>query len=316
MSLWQTPDGDGPVVVIGACGVDVIAAPQQLPSLGERLPAKMRLAFGGVGHNVAANLALLGQPVRLISAVGRDPWGEALLAHLQNLGVDTQGVLRTASPTGAYVGVLHPQGGLAYSLYTTGTLQALTSTHLHQHEALFRDAAAVFVDANLPPRTLRTAFALARRHRLPVAADPTAPPLAPRLRPYLSRLAMITPNHREAAALLDQPLPQDDLALILRAARSLVAQGVDLAVITLAEFGLCYATSEASGHIPALKTPVLDPTGAGDALSATLLYALLHEIPVDDAMRLGISAASLTLASPGTVAEDLSLEKLYDRLVL
>lgn len=314
--LLEAADEERPVVVIGACGVDVIAAPRRLPEVGEWAPAAVRLDFGGVGHNVAANLALLGQPVRLISVLGRDAWGEALRAHLRQLGIDTQGVATVETPTGAYVGVLHPQGGLAYSLYGDGLLAALTPQHVRGQEALFRDAVAVFVDGNVPPRTLRTVFSLARRYRLPVVADPTAPDLAPRLRRYLPRLAMITPNHREAAALLEQDLPQDDLPRLMRAARSLVAQGVDLAIITLAEFGLCYATSEASGHIPALKTMVVDPTGAGDALTAAVLYALLRGIPVDDAVRLGLAAAALTLASPGTVAADLSLERLYDRLVV
>lgn len=309
-------DEERSVVVVGACGVDVIAAPRQLPEVGERSPASVRLDFGGVGHNVAANLVLLGQPVRMISILGRDVWGQALRARLQQLGIDTRGVLTVDTPTGAYMGVLHPQGGLAYSLYGDALLAALTPQQVRQQEALFRDAVAVFVEANVPRRTLRTVFSLARRYRLPVIADPTAPDLAPRLRPYLSRLAVVTPNHREAAALLGQDLPQDDLALLVRAARALVAQGVGLAIITLAEFGLCYATSEASGHIPALKTAVVDPTGAGDALTAAVLYALLRGIPVDDAVRLGLAAAALTLASPGTVAADLSLERLYDRLVL
>ncbi len=313
---WDQIAGEGEVLVIGACHIDLIAAPRRLPSLGERLPAEMRLTFGGVAHNVALNLALLGQPVQMLSVVGEDPWGDLLLAHLRRQSVGTQGVLRSPGATGAYLGVLHPQGGLAYSLYTDTVLHELTPKAVRHHEALFARAVAVFVDANVPPRTLRTVFSLARRYRLPVVADPTAPSLAPRLRPYLPRLAMITPNHQEAAALLGHHLPQEDFAVVLQAARRLVAQGVDLAIITLAEFGLCYATSEASGHIPALKTPVLDPTGAGDALTAAVLYALLHGIPVDDAVRLGVSAASLTLASSGTVAEDLSLEKLYQRLIL
>ena len=276
----------------------------------------MRLDFGGVGHNVAANLALLGQPVRMITVLGRDGWGDLLQEHLQALGIDTRGVLRGEAPTQAYVGVLRPQGGLAYSWYAEGLLAALTPQVVRQREDLFRDASAVFVDANVPRRTLRTVFSLARRYHLPVVADPVAPDLAPRLHPYLSRLAVVTPNYREAAALLGYELSQDDFAQVIGAARALVAQGVDLAIITLAEFGLCYATSEASGHLPALKTAIVDPTGAGDALTAAVLYALLHGVPVDDAVRLGLAAAALTLSAPGTVAEDLSLEQLYNRLVL
>ena len=57
-----------------------------------------------------------------------------------------------------------------------------------------------------------------------------------------------------------------------------------------------------------------DPTGAGDALTAAVLFGLLNDMPIDDAVRLGVAAASLTLTYRGSVIPDLSLEKLYDQL--
>jgi pseudouridine kinase len=94
----------------------------------------------------------------------------------------------------------------------------------------------------------------------------------------------------------------------------LVSEGVEIAIITMAEFGLGYATASGSGHVPAIKTEVTDPTGAGDALTAAVMFGLLNEIPIDESVMLGLSAASLTLRTPGTVAPKLSLELLYDQL--
>ena len=56
--------------------------------------------------------------------------------------------------------------------------------------------------------------------------------------------------------------------------------------------------------------------GAGDALAGAVIYALLNDIPVDEAVRLGVSAATLTLESIDTVRQDLSLESLYAQLVI
>ena len=100
------------------------------------------------------------------------------------------------------------------------------------------------------------------------------------------------------------------------AAKFLLSQGLEIAVIILGELGLCYAISEINGFIPAIHTEVVDPTGAGDALVATLIYALLNDILLDEAMRLGVTAASMTLRHPGAVASDLSLQKIYDQLVI
>jgi pseudouridine kinase len=87
-------------------------------------------------------------------------------------------------------------------------------------------------------------------------------------------------------------------------------------IIALAEFGVCYATSETSGQFPAIRTRIVDPTGAGDALTAAALFALLNGMSLDESIRLGVSAASLTLAHPGAVRPDLTLELLYDHLVI
>jgi pseudouridine kinase len=86
-------------------------------------------------------------------------------------------------------------------------------------------------------------------------------------------------------------------------------------MITLAEFGVAYAATEGSGHIPAVKTDIVDPTGAGDALLATVVFGLLNDIPLDEAVRLGVTAAALTLRTRDSVVPDLSLERLYDQLV-
>jgi pseudouridine kinase len=51
-------------------------------------------------------------------------------------------------------------------------------------------------------------------------------------------------------------------------------------------------------------------------MTAAVLFALLNNIDLDDAIRLGVSAASLTLRHPGTVYPHLSLEGLYDQLLV
>lgn len=85
-----------------------------------------------------------------------------------------------------------------------------------------------------------------------------------------------------------------------------------LVVITLAEYGLYYATPGGSGHIPARRVDVVDATGAGDALTAGVVYGLVNGLPVDECMRLGVSAATLTLRSPESVSPEMSLECIYE----
>ena len=308
-------DPDAPVLVIGAASIDIVGKLQGELQHGTSNPAHIRTSFGGTARNVAENLARLGLEVHLLTAIGKGTIGNQLLKHSANAGVNTDHIIRTTQrPTGSYLAMVDQQGELQFALDDMRAITALTPEYLQQNQNLFEESGVLFLDANLPADTLETALELASKADLLVCADPTSAPLASRLRPYLPNLFLLTPNSAEAAVLTDHPVANSEEEQGLQAAKRLVAQGVDFAIVTLAEFGVCYATSEVSGHIPAIRTKIIDPTGGGDALSAAVIFALLNNIPADEAVRLGVSAASLTLQHSGAVLPDLSLEALYDHL--
>ncbi len=312
-----SPNPHAPALVIGSAGVDIVGCLTEKLHLGTSNPSSIRRSYGGVARNVAENLARLGQPVRLLTAVGEDPDGEALMAALEQAGVDIHAIVRTPHyPTGAYLAVVNADKELQFALDDMRVCEVITSELLHSHAALFQEASLLFVDTNLSKKALRTAISLARRAGIPICADPTSVSLASRLIAHLPRLSLVTPNAAEANILCGRTFQASQRRRVIEAAKHLVSMGVDMAIITLAQFGVCYATSETSGHISAIQTEIIDPTGAGDAFTAALLFALLNDIPLDDAIRLGVSAATLTLRYPGTVLPDLTLERLYDNLVV
>lgn len=316
-SYEDSPNSDKSVLVIGAAGLDIVGRPTEMLELHTSSPAKVRPSFGGVARNIAENLAHLGEKVRLVTAVGRDQFGWQLLEHAASAGVDVDTCIASETrATSSYLAVLTETGELNFALYDMRVLEALTPAYIREHASLFKQSSLIFVDANLSPATLRTIFHQAKLARIPVCADATSHKVAPRLLPYMDRLLMLTANAHEASVLTDFHVQTNDRDTAQQAARHLINLGVHAAFIPIAEFGVCYATSETSGHIPAMRTRITDTTGAGDALTATLIYGYLNDIPLEEALRLGISAASLTLRYPGTVVPDLSLEKIYDQLVI
>jgi pseudouridine kinase len=309
------PSREGHVLVIGAAVTDIIGRATSTLHSATSNPGQVRTCYGGVARNVAENLVRLGMETALITAVGDDDAGRQMLDHASNAGIATEcSIIVEDMPTGAYLAVLDDQGALHFALDDMSVIGSITPAYLRDHASLFKGAAAVVVDANLPPKTLASAVSLAKRSGVPIGADPTSVGLALRLEPHLSDLWLITPNEAEAEALCPHPVPHADRLQAIDAARHLVSQGVDIAIITMAEFGVGYATAESSGHIPAVNTDIVDPTGAGDAHTAALIFALLNGIPLDEAVRLGVSAASLTLRTTGSVVPDLSLELLYNQL--
>ena len=308
---------DSSLVLLGSSSQDIVGRLDSDLQPGTSNPARIRVSYGGVARNVAENLARLGQPVKLISVVGKDRPGDELLEYTASAGVDVSAVLRTdLYPTGFYMGVLDPRARLRFAVDDMRVMSELTPEVLQQNQSLFENASLVFVDGNLSEASLKAAVSLAKKAKIPVCADPASTVLAGRLKPHLGKLHLVTPNVTEAVALTGQSFESSDPGAALEDARALLALGVDIALITLAEFGVVYATHETSGHIPAIQTPILDPTGAGDALTAAVLFGLVNDMELDDAVRLGVSAASLTLRHSGTVYPELTLEKLYEQLVI
>ncbi len=296
----SNPGGTTSVVVVGAAAMDTKGHAQEPLQAGTSIAGRVRVSVGGVGRN---------------SAVGDDEAGRHLLAQARRSGVDVEQVLISPDhATAAYLAMLDNRGDLLFSVADMSIMQAVTPRYLYDRRRWLRRVSMVAVDANLSPEALASLLRQTGQCGVPVCADPTSTSLAPRLCPHLPELYMITPNALEAEALCEQPVRNRDEAIV--AAKKLVALGVEIAIITLADQGLVYATPDESGHIPAIKSEVIDLTGAGDALTAAVIFGLLNDFSVNEAVQLGVSAAALTLQCRETVCTDLSLEILYDKLIV
>jgi pseudouridine kinase len=303
------------LLIIGAASLDTKGRADHAIQVGTSTPGAIRISVGGVGRNIAENLARLGEQVVLLSAVGDDGSGRRILQQAAECGIDVSHVLVDGDHrTAAYLAVLDDTGNMVMSIDDMSINRDLiTPDFIYRRRALFRDARMIVLDANLSPATLDTIFRLARTYSVPVCADPTTATLAPQLCPYLPDLVLVTPNGAEAEALCG--IQVTDRGSGLEAAQKLVGMGVQIAIVTLGATGLVYATSQESGHVPAIECEVVDFTGAGDALTAAVVFGLLNDFPIDEAVRLGTSAAALTLQSRETVCPTLSLEQLYNQMV-
>lgn len=308
---------DGPVLVIGAAGIDIKGRPREALQMGVSNAGVVRNSVGGVARNIAENLARLEVPTILLSAVGQDPSGDFVLEYTEAAGVDTSYVLRLPQTnTGGYAAIFDAAGQLVVSISEYDIVSQITPGYVQRCRTLFAEASLVALDVNLSPRTLDSVFRWARRYGVPVCADPTSPALATKLIPYLPDLMMVAPDASEAAVLCGAAEVPETSAAAIETAQRLVSMGVDIAVVTMAEQGLAYADGSSAGHIAALRAQVVDTTGSGDAVTAAVIFGLLHEMPIDEAVRLGVSAAALTLRTRHTVAPDLSLDRLYDDLII
>ncbi|HQY23988.1 MAG TPA: PfkB family carbohydrate kinase, partial [Thermoflexales bacterium] len=105
------------VLVIGSANLDVKGRLLGPPIAGSSNASEIRTSHGGVARNVAENLARLGAPVTLLTAVGDDSVGDDLLRHADEIGIDISRALRVpGESSGIYLAALDMTGDLALGL--------------------------------------------------------------------------------------------------------------------------------------------------------------------------------------------------------
>jgi len=287
-----------PVVVIGGANMDVkcrIAGPT---AMGSSNPGALTLTPGGVARNIAENLARLGHRVALVGVVGRDGFGDRLLAETADAGVDVDAVIRASDGTGSYAAMLDRRGELLVAVADMAILQRLTPRRLARQGRLIAAADLVAADANLPAATLDWLMDFCGRRGRRLAIEAVSVPKAAALRPLLSAgrpLFALFCNRDEAAALTGEARPD-------RQARRLHDQGVRHVCIGQGRRGMFVSDATSTASVPAVNGPTVEVTGAGDAAVAGTLHGLLQGLPLTAAAARGQRAAALTLAVAGSVS--------------
>jgi pseudouridine kinase len=268
-------------------------------------PVTSERSFGGVARNVAENIARLSVGSSLVSMLGQDENGRAIRADLMSLEIDTRHVMTSGDhATAEYVAVLQPNGDLAVGLADMAVFDALTPSVLHR---IWPELACswIFADCNLPSPTLHDLVHRARGGSAMLCVDAVSAPKVMRLPGDLTGVGLLFLNLDEAQAFLRKPDARPD-----EAAAALLEHGAAQLILTLGPHGLIAADRSGLTRIGSIEVQVVDATGAGDALIAGTLVALLKGASLTEAARMGTAAAALTLESPASVRPDLSLPLL------
>ncbi len=320
--------GEAGVVVVGGAVMDVKARSSAPLDPATSNPGEVDTDPGGVGRNIAENLARLGTPTHLVAAVGSDSFGEALLAHTRGAGVQLDHVVTGSRPTGTYLAVLDHDGDLSVAVSDMSATDALTVADIEPARSLIQNCDLLVVDGNIPIEVATWLCDIARSGDVPVVIEPVSVVKARRLRPLLTPgrpVLAVTPNIAELAALVDHDVA-DTIPEISRATTELHALGVRHVWVRRGARGSLLSSApdvsaaNAGASRPTVTTntavsaDVVDVTGAGDSMTAGFVHALLRDDDAVSAAAFGQATAALTTESAHTVRPDLTHALVAGRL--
>lgn len=276
------------ILVVGSANMDLVVQAPRIPVPGETvLGGTFARVRGGKGANQAVACARLGAETYMLARVGRDAFGDELVAGLEADGVHCEYVIRDERPSGVAFIIVDEAGENAI-VVAPGANAALGPEDVACVPDL-RSFDAVLLQLEVPLPTIEAALDAAKAASVLTVLD-AGPPTA--LPPQIIRkVGVLSPNETEATAILgkqtDASLPPEEIA------SRLMERGAERVVLKLGADGALAAWAGGMEHVPAFRVEPVDTTGAGDAFTAALAVSLARGEDLIRATKMACAAGAL-----------------------
>ncbi|MBB5153199.1 ribokinase [Saccharopolyspora phatthalungensis] len=290
------------VAVFGSCNMDLVAYVETAPKQGETVPGReFHTVPGGKGANQAIAAAKAGAAVRMIGAVGEDPFGTQIRETLQKSTVDVSGLRVVPRRSGTAHIVVDAEGG--NSIVVVPGANATVDGLVEGDEDLIAGARSLLLQLEIPFSGVAAAAAAGRRNGVRVVLTPA--PAVPLSADILSNVDLLVPNEHEAAILAGDADPRRALAALL--------QLVPEVVITLGARGSLYGNRDgARVEVPSFPVDAVDTTAAGDTFVGVLSTALGEGAEVPEALRLASAGAAVSVQRNGASSSMPTRQEIID----
>ncbi|PIZ62724.1 carbohydrate kinase family protein [Candidatus Saccharibacteria bacterium CG_4_10_14_0_2_um_filter_52_9] len=249
---------------------------------------KLENSQGGVGANIAYNLALLGEEPVLLGSVGSD--AADYIKLLESVGVDASDVHISKLPTASFNVITDSEGSQVGGFYPG----AMADSQSLSFKPWQGQSALAVISAH-DPKAMNRQVEECQTLAVPYAYDPGQQTVDPTtdLKKGIGGALVVVANDYEIGSLCDRlEISVDDLK-----------NQVPVLITTLGTNGsLIEGTAVAKPLQVGIAKPreVVDPTGAGDAYRAGFLYGYLRQWDLEKCGKLGAVVASFVVEKHGT----------------
>lgn len=290
------------IVVIGTVFVDIKGFPDDLYIPDGRNAGRVEIVHGGVGRNVAEDIANVELRPRFVGMVDDTAEGAEVLRKLKNHKVDTDYVSVTRDGMGMWLAVFNNGGDIAGSISKRPTSDALLRTLEEKGDEIFADADSIVLEIDLDKELIKTVFRYAEKYNKKVYAVVANMSIASQRRDFLQSIDCFVCNAQEAGILFvcdfSNMTPEE---LCEELSRRVVSARIPSMVVTMGSRGAVYADMNGDkGVYPARKVKVRDTTGAGDAFCAGVAVGLTYGKTMRESVEIGTRLASSVI----TVSEN------------
>lgn len=296
------------IAVIGGASIDIAGIPEGNFNMRDSNPGHINISQGGVGRNIAENLARLNQNVGLITVLGKDVNGKEILVKGREIGIDfTNSIISEEGSTSTYLSILDQDKDMLVAINQMDILEKLNSETILSKKDYIARAKVVVLDTNLSKETLVT---LLRDIKRDYIIDTVSVAKVLKIKDYLSEVHTLKGNVYEMEALTDMKVQSEKD--IIKVGKKLVNKGVKNVIITWGEKGLFYFSNSEYYNIKSTPMKVKNSTGAGDALTSAIAYGYFNDMNILDTLKFSVAASRVTLVDENTISRKFNLENIRE----
>ena len=297
------------VVGVGATNVDLYC--KSNIEIREHFdhPSTIHYTSGGVTRNILENITKLGLPCKLLTAVGKDIYGNYLLEKIAKVGIDNKNIaVIKGGRTGLFVQVQDKDNDMHLAMCDMGILKHINVDYIKKKAKVFKNASAIVLDPSLDNEVLEYIFDNFRD--TPIFLDPISDIYAKKIRPYLKHLYCIKPNKSELGVLANMKI--DTHEDLLTAYKKVLDKGVKKIYVSLGKDGCMYNDDNNTVLTRKFREVdnVVNASGAGDSFFAAIIYSFVNNVNLDDTINNALGAGIAAITCEETINPKMSMRLL------
>ena len=284
-----------PMVVVGNVFVDIKGFPDNKYIPAGRNSGWVEFVHGGVGRNVAEDIANVELRPRFVSMVDNTEQGEAVVRKLRNHKVDTRYVAAVPDGMGLWLAIHDATGDIVSSISKRPNMDALIDMLDQYGDEIFADADSIVVEIDMDKEVIKRVFQYAEKFHKKVFAVVANMSIASQRRDFFQSIDCFVCNAQAAGILFadDYFQSMEPAELVDALSDRVISARIPSMVVTMGSRGAVYATMDGEkGHCAARPVQVRDTSGAGDAFCSGVAIGLTYGKSLPEAADIGARLAS------------------------
>ena len=291
------------IVVIGAVFVDIKGYPDGAFIPTGRNAGRVEQVHGGVGRNVAEDIANCELRPTFVSLVDQSGSGVDVIRKLKSHKVNTDYIWQTRDGMGTWLAVFDRDGDVCASISKRPNLMPILDILEKHGDEIISQADSVILEIDIDKEIVKQVFKLAKKHNKKVYSVVANMSIALERRDFLKSIDCFVCNILEAGILFSEDYTgktPDEMVEIISSKVS--AAQIRSLIVTMGGDGAVYADMYGEkGFCPARRVDVKDTTGAGDSFCAGVAIGLTYGKTLGEACEIGTRLAASVIVSSENV---------------